>query len=357
MADTAIDHPTNDVAAAPPTLGADTSWFDRVVERLPSSPGWVVAALELLRRHAGTSAVIRGHGAGPHDDAMTAAIGELAERFVASDPRVHAALVRDSPGRGRVIPVSMAHPAARPMSPGWVLGIGTVTGAHVWLPAGAVLLGWQQDPPFVDATGLAAGATWDVATARATDEVRERDAVGRWWRSSLQGTSVAVPAAIVAALSANDLTGRVVRVDTTEAVVACVSGPGAGATVGSAWGGRVDHAIAEALMIRGTVIEHLRTAYTPAGLSDGLERILWGWNHADRVFARFMAGRDMNVCPPDEAEPIAVRLGRLAPTPLGSLAVVRVVIPGAYRLETLSGVRHPHPAAVPQNAGTPHPFG
>jgi hypothetical protein len=243
------------------------------------------------------------------------------------------------------------------MRPGWVLGVGTLTGTPVWLPAGAVLLGWQHDPPFVDATGLAAGATWDAAIAAAANEVRERDAVGRWWRGSLPATPVEIPAPIADALAGEGLTGHVLQVGGTEAVVACVHGRSADATVGSASGSRIDHAIAEALMIRGTVTEHLRTGHTPTGLSDGLARVLWGWDNADEVLARCTAQPDADVRRLGDVEPVAVPLGRLGLTPLGSLVVVRVVIPGAYRLETLRNVRHPHPAVPAQKVGTPHPFG
>jgi hypothetical protein len=115
-------------------------------------------------------------------------------------------------------------------------------------------------------------------------------------------------------------------------------------------------------MVRSTVTEHLRSGETPVGLADGLARLRWGWEHGAAVVDRFArrppeAGAGASARSSERVEPIAVGLGVIDGPPGSKWTVVRVVVPGAYRLEALGSVPHHHPTVPADAVGRPHPFG
>jgi hypothetical protein len=368
---------------SPPILAFDPAWVGYPgVAGIPGTPGWIVVAHELSRTHrAGGSraeAKVRGFGCGPPGRAVEAAVGELVERFAASDPRVVRGLEVAEPS-GERRDGGALHPAGRPFEGGWVRAFGMLEGRPTWIPAAVAVLGYsQRDEVPVDATGLAAGPSFAEAVRRGLGEVIERDAVGLWWRcpdrphrlisppEDLAGAAQRAGLAVTAALVESDGCGPV--------VLACVSRPdGREATLGSAF--RDDpamalaHALAEAFMVRHTVTAHLMTDGARDSLP-GVERLVWGWRHGPAILDRLLGPRGSLSPTFDGAlatrahrafgdEPLGVPLAEVSLGPR-RLHVARVVAPGSFRLESrLGGIPHAgwRLTALGGRAGGPHPFG
>lgn len=371
-----------------PVLPFDTKWLQEPsVAVIPGTDGWVTVAYELVRIHRRrgeeVKAAIRGFGCGPPSHAHSRAVGELVERYGASDPRVVRVLERCEP-IGERLEGSRLHPAGVAPLGGWFVASGMVTGRTVWVPAALSALWYGHTTGTVldcdvDATGLAAGSSLAVATEHGLCEVIERDAVGLWWRSPSRSHQLVMPPIDVA--SAAERAGLVVTTALVDSggcapvALACVARPdGSEATVGSAC--QLDereaaiHAIAEAFMVRPTVaaclFQELPEAATP-----GVERLVWGWWHGSELLDRIHrpVGKVVmtnNVIPLAQrvqavfgCEPIAVHLANVT---VGSVreSVVRVFVPGAFRLESdLNGIPHGGERLLNLGGrcGGPHPFG
>jgi hypothetical protein len=370
-----------------PSLSFDPEWAGRpTIDSVAGTPGWVAVGHEIKRAYqwggAPKEQTVRGFGCGLPDHAAMAALGEIVERFAASDPRVIRSLDHDDPPGPR-IEAHRLHSSGLAFDSGWSRATGMITGSTVWIPTALCGIDYarttgRRASTDVDSTGLAADSSLDDAARRGLGEVIERNAVGLWWRwEGRAHRLVRAPSACISAASRVGLTITTALVDSDgcgPVAVACIShSDGQEATLGSAWRGTEDeamtHAIAEAFMIRATARAGLGDRGT-RGLPFGLDRLVWGWDHGPEILRRLHESCSQPIvttvgsqCGRVRAifgvEPLCVPIAVVA---LGGrrMSVVRVLVPGAFRLESCL-LASPHKSERLEQLGAtlggPHPFG
>jgi ribosomal protein S12 methylthiotransferase accessory factor YcaO len=373
----------------PPIISFNTDWLERpTTAYLAGTPDWHTAAFELRRSHRAQERIvescIRGFGCGKRAIAIEKAAGELVERYAASDPRVLKILGTEEL-QGQELMFKTLHPANKPLAPKkWICAKGLESGQCYSIPAVlAVLWGDEaQDADYgidVDATGLAAGNSVQAATEHGIMEAIERDAVGLWWRSPRIHHHLIHPSSEIVYTARSvglEITTAVIEIDTCYPVaVACISRvDGSEATVGSACrrerSQAVEHAIAEAFMVRPTALacsSNLEFEFEVPGS----ERLKWGWQNGEKLLSRFhsaasksatdcrLVGNLDQLSQVFGHEPLVVNLATVVSNK-STKHVVRVLIPGSYRLESRPSTTVHTCARLLEKGGVPggmHPFG